>query len=201
MSRKNAHINLKINKKTNQNTRQWVNKLKHDKWLPVLALILLFASPFAFNQIRTYFEKRTYANAEKEIVSLVNKAKKLAPSESKINKYCERSSAKYEDGDLSCSIIGVVNFAATSEDNISSLIKSLDSIQHELSWEYTKDNTWNYTGEKTEIKNQRYKYKNLSCGVTYRYKINSSREIVLTDSGRSLVVVMSCGGSAMREYF
>ncbi len=140
-----------------------------------------------------------YNEAEAQIASFVDKAAQLAPSTKEVRKYCSRSSAKFDDGFLSCTIEGLVQYDKLSSDDIRRVMMGLDNQRKGLKWTFVKDNTENIVSTPSIMSVMVYDYKGLSCDVSYEYKRydtdgkNFDKE--------TTIATISCTGSALKEHY
>jgi hypothetical protein len=165
-------------------------------------LVVCFVGYFAKQQIAIYNERKTYREAEVQITQFTNAAAKLAPSTKEIRKYCSYSSAKYSRGTLGCAIDSSVKYEDIDDAQVKQIMERANAILSSARWHYLQDNTWNYTNyPKAEISSSVYQFKNLSCGVAYRYEIDNERQIIMVRNKKGLLLEIGCSGPAAREYY
>lgn len=148
----------------------------------LLALILVGGLVFIGFEVKHTIavakEKQAYSEADVQITSFVNDAAKLAPSTNKVTRYCSNSSEVYAQGSLGCVIRGEVDYSSS---NSASDINRVMALEKKLQWSPIE----------TSSKGSVYEVSSLRCSTKYTNQDNEMR----------LQVIISCSGSALKEYY
>lgn len=179
----------------------WFARRTSGEWI-IAVVLLLGLVVVAKYPVSVLQEKLMYSAAEKEIDRFANQASAIAPSKTEKYTDCSRSSSKFDDGFLGCRVGELITYQNVANDNVNKLTNSLDRLQRELSWNFEFDNTKNLLSSYQNIISVRvYKFEKLTCSAKYEY---GSNVVGGSESGidkTTLVVTVSCGGPALREYY
>lgn len=181
------------------NLKAWISKRTSGEW--VIALVLLLGlGVIAKYAVTVLQEKMMYSAAEKEINNFSEEASRLAPST--LDKYsgCSRSSAKFEKGSLGCNVGGNVTYHNVTITEVKKITRSLDALQDHLAWDFDFDNSKsNHASYPNAISVKVYKYKQLTCSVSYEYL---RKDLYGQDfDSTSIKLGVSCTGSARLDYY
>ncbi|PID30826.1 hypothetical protein CSA80_03615 [Candidatus Saccharibacteria bacterium] len=165
----------------------------------IAMLCIAIAILFLWHQANIYREHNTYKQAEKQITAFIDKAAKLAPSTKEVRKYCSRSSAKFDDGFLSCAVRSNLEYKPMTEEEVGNTIARLEAIHRPSDWVFAYDNTDQNKDTPAVIKIVVYNYQALTCSVSYDYKSSDPYGEVYDPN--ILVVEAGCTGSALKEHY